>query len=169
MFIPQITPLVVLVALLGHHKFSVREAGYQRLAQIVDREKSYPVYPKAGLESKDHEVRTYSRRLDALWRDPLPPGTPYPRITFVPGQPARDEQMEVRHPRTGRFMNWVGRQDRYREECKEYAQSMLKSGARRYTVKRMLQEAWEAEAPILTYEALFDIQRGLEDTLGFRF
>jgi hypothetical protein len=109
-----------------------------------------PVHPIWIIEPKDPAKR-------------LSPGTPYPRIGFMPGQ-QRVIEMAPSRP-----LSWSERQARDRDECKAYVYGLLNWGVKKSKVMALLQKAWEAEAPILVYEALFDLQLGLEDQLGFRF
>jgi hypothetical protein len=45
---------------------------------------------------------------------------------------------------------------------------LLNMGVKKSKVERILQEAWKAEAPVLVYEALFDLERAVERMTGFR-
>jgi hypothetical protein len=110
-----------------------------------------PLHPYRVPEPKDPALR-------------LPPGTLYPRIGFIPGQ-----QQFLTRAGSANLPSWVERQIMYRDMGRAHIIGLLNMGVKKSKVMAVLQKAWEGEAPVLVYEALFDLQLGLDDTLGFRF
>jgi hypothetical protein len=104
MFVPHYTTFVVLVALLGHPKFSVREGAYAALSRAVVHYDYLPDRLWRGMRSSDPTVKEYCERLHARFFDVLPEGQQYPLLYYMP---RNGDEFRTVH---GSVQAWYGKQ-----------------------------------------------------------